>query len=85
MRCAEGGRTVPGFRAEVVDTTGAGDSFWGGFRAAFCESGLPADAVTLDDAERFARMGNAVASLCVRGRGGIPSMPDRAAVEALLP
>lgn len=85
VRCAEGGRTVPGFPAEVVDTTGAGDSFWGGFLAAFCESGLPADAVTLDDAERFARMGNAVASLCVRGRGGIPSMPDRAAVEALLP
>ena len=85
VRCAEGGRTVPGYPAEVVDTTGAGDSFWGGFLAAFCESGLPADAVTLDDAERFARMGNAVASLCVRGRGGIPSMPDRAAVEALLP
>ena len=64
---------------------GCGRLVLGGFLAAFCESGLPADAVTLDDAERFARMGNAVASLCVRGRGGIPSMPGRAAVEALLP
>ena len=82
--CAEGVREVPGFPAEVVDTTGAGDSFWGGFLAAFVESGLAPDAVTLDDAAAFARMGNAVASLCVRGRGGIPSMPARADVEALL-
>lgn len=31
-----------------------------------------------------ARFGNAVASLCVRGRGAIPAMPSRAEVEALL-
>lgn len=82
--CAEGTRAVPGFPAQVVDTTGAGDSFWGGFLAAFLESGRAVDDVTLDDAASFARMGNAVASLCVRGRGGIPSMPARADVEALL-
>ena len=84
VRCADGVREVPGFPAEVVDTTGAGDSFWGGFLAAFVESGLAADAVTVDDAAGFARMGNAVASLCVRGRGGIPSMPAREDVMALL-
>ena len=80
----EGTREVPGFPAEVVDTTGAGDSFWGGFLAAFLESGLTAAQVTLDDAANFARMGNAVASLCVRGRGGIPSMPARETVLELL-
>ena len=45
---------------------------------------LAADAVTVEDAAGFARMGNAVASLCIRGRGGIPSMPAREDVMALL-
>lgn len=84
VACADGARRVEGFPAEVVDTTGAGDSFWGGFLAAFCESGLDASEVGIERACEFARMGNAVASLCVRGRGGIPSMPSRAEVEALL-
>lgn len=80
----EGVREVPGFAAEVADTTGAGDSFWGGFLAAFLECGRAAGEVGLEDAAAFARMGNAVASLCVRGRGGIPSMPARDAVMGLI-
>ena len=40
--------------------------------------------VTAEDAASFARLGNAVASLCVRKRGAIPAMPERADVEALL-
>lgn len=84
VRCADGGAHVDGFAAELVDTTGAGDSFWGGFLAAFCESGLAPAEVGIEQASEFARFGNAVASLCVRGRGAIPSMPSREAVEALL-
>ena len=80
----DGARIVESFRVEAVDTTGAGDSFWGGFLAAFCESGMTPQEVTIDDAAKFARFGNAVASLCVRTRGAIPAMPERSAVEALL-
>jgi fructokinase len=84
VRTAEGGALVPSFPAGVVDTTGAGDSFWGGFLSAFLESKLTPSKVTLEDAKMMARTGNAVASLCVRKRGGIPAMPIRADVEALL-
>lgn len=84
VRCAQGGAYVEGFPTDIVDTTGAGDSFWGGFLTAFCESGVDAADVTLEQACGFARFGNAVASLCVRGRGAIPSMPTRGEVEALL-
>jgi fructokinase len=84
VACADGNATVPSFRVEPVDTTGAGDSFWGGFLCAFLESGKDPEAVTLEDAKGFARFGNAVASLCVRGRGGIPSMPSRNQVDDLL-
>ncbi len=80
----EGGRIVPSFRAVAVDTTGAGDSFWGGFLCALVESEKRPVDVTLEEAAGFVRFGNAVASLCVRGRGGIPSMPSREAVEELL-
>ncbi len=84
VRCADGGAHVDGFVAECVDATGAGDSFWGGFLSAFCESGLASSELTVRRAAEFARMGNAVASLCVRGRGAIPSLPRRPEVDALL-
>ncbi len=84
VACKEGAREVPGFPAEAVDATGAGDSFWGGFLAGFCESGKDAGEVTPDEAASFAHLGNAVASLCVRRRGAIPAIPTRAEVEALL-
>ena len=84
VRTADGGAEVAGFPADAVDATGAGDSFWGGFLAGFCESGKAAGEVTVEDAASFARLGNAVASLCVRRRGAIPAMPERADVEALI-
>ena len=72
----EGSVVVPGFKADMVDTTGAGDSFWGGFLKCLLDSGKrPAD-VTLQEATEFARYGNAVASLCVEKRGAIPAMPS---------
>ena len=84
VACTDGSRTVASFRTEAVDTTGAGDSFWGGFLCALVESGKAPAECGIDDAAGFVRFGNAVASLCVRGRGGIPSMPTRQAVEELL-
>ena len=80
----DGARLVESFRVEAVDTTGAGDSFWGGFIAAYLESGLEPAQIGIDDAAGFARFGNAVASLCVRKRGAIPAMPSRDEVLALL-
>lgn len=72
----EGGAVVPGFTSQVVDTTGAGDSFWGGFLYQLIKSGKRPEEVTLAEAMEFARFGNAVASLCVEKRGGIPAIPS---------
>lgn len=66
---------VPGFRVNVVDTTGAGDAFNGGLAVALAEGRDLPDAIT------FA---NATAALCVTRPGTAPSMPQRAEVEALL-
>ena len=80
----DGSAVVPSFRVDAVDTTGAGDSFWGGFLCAFLDSKKKPEDVTLDDAKNFARFGNAVASLCVRKRGAIPAMPTLEEVEKVL-
>ena len=67
---------VPPFHAgPVVETTGAGDAFNGGFAAALAEGMDPVAAV---------RFGSATAGISVTRAGTAPSMPARAEIDALL-
>ncbi len=67
---------VPAFHAgPVVETTGAGDAFNGGFAVALARGLDPVAA---------ARFGCAVAGISVTRHGTAPSMPTLAEVEALL-
>lgn len=59
----------------VVETTGAGDAFNGGFAVALAEGKGMLDAV---------RMGCATAGISVTRPGTAPSMPARAEIDALL-
>ncbi len=69
---------TPGFRVDVVDTTGAGDVFRGGFIAGWLRGGAGAD---IEDVLRYA---NAVAALKCRALGARAGIPAPAEVEALL-
>lgn len=60
---------------QVVETTGAGDAFNGGFAAALAEDQDPVSAV---------RFGCATAGISVTRPGTAPSMPSRDEIEALL-
>ncbi len=76
LRSDEVAQHVPAFPVSpVLDTTGAGDAFNGGFAVALAE-GRP-----LLEAARF---GAAVAALSVQARGAGAAMPPRAAVDALM-
>jgi ribokinase len=67
---------IPVFSAgQVVDTTGAGDAFNGGFAAALARG---------DNPELAARYGSATAGISVTRPGTAPSMPLRAETETLL-
>jgi len=67
---------VPAFDAgPVLETTGAGDAFNGGFATALAEGMAPLDAV---------RFGCATAGISVTRAGTAPSMPSRAEIDALL-
>ncbi|CAI6007265.1 unnamed protein product, partial [Closterium sp. NIES-64] len=59
----------------VVDTTGAGDTFTAAYAVALLSGSSDADALL------FA---SCAASLCVQKKGAMPSLPDRAAVQALV-
>ena len=65
-----------GKKRKVVDTTGAGDSFWGGILSRFAETGIRPEKITEEEGRDFLRFANAVAGLCVERRGGIPAMPS---------
>ncbi|MBX4956534.1 ribokinase [Rhizobium lentis] len=67
---------VPAFAAgSVIDTTGAGDAFLGGFATAISEGQAPVEAV---------RFGCATAAIAVTRPGTAPAMPSRAEIKALL-
>lgn len=68
--------TVPGYPLPALDTTGAGDAFWGGFLHRMLALGKRPAELTLTDAAECANWGNATATLCVQKRGAIPAMPS---------
>jgi len=73
---ANGSALIPAHRVKVVDTTGAGDAFCGGFAA-----GL----VKFDgDFLAAARFGNTVAALSVTKFGTAPSMPTAREIARFL-
>jgi ribokinase len=68
-------QVVPAFSAgKVIDTTGAGDAFNGGFAVGLSRGLAPVEAV---------RFGCAVAGISVTRSGTAPAMPDLAEAEAL--
>jgi tagatose kinase len=67
--------TIPGFKVQEVDPTGAGDSFCAGFTVAVLEK------MSLEKAGRFA---NAVGALAVTKLGPMEGAPTRQEVESLL-
>ena len=75
---------IAAFRTEAVDTTGAGDSFWGGFLSQFLALNKRIADLEWDEIRKCAVMGNAVAGLCVQKRGGIPSIPRMEEVKEFM-
>ena len=79
--------TKPIYDGPRVDTTGAGDAFWGAFLSSLLKDGvtLPSN-FTESIIEKALIRGNVAGGLCVRSKGAITSLPrseelDRAVTE----
>ena len=84
-RTAQAG--APGVRVEVVDTTGAGDSFAGAFLYCLYKGGVTPDLIPELSAKKlteFLTFANAYSAITVTKRGAIPSYPTGAEFGAWL-
>jgi fructokinase len=82
--CNKGVGKAAAFAAKAVDATGAGDCFTGGVLSQFLQSGKTLEELALKDAQCFAQFACAAASVCVEGKGGIPSIPTMDQVKQRL-
>ena len=67
---------IPTKATTVVDTTGAGDSFLGGFLYKLLFDNAGKLDLSFDKAKEYVAFANSVAGLCVTKRGAIPAMPS---------
>ena len=86
-RCFFDGKTLPcpGIPSDAVDTTGAGDAFWGGFLSTLCEAGVT-DSLMLSENLILSAMkrGCAAGALCVKQKGAMESLPTSEALNNFL-
>lgn len=68
---------------KVVDTTGAGDSFMGGFLYKMAQNKKRPSELTANDITEYATFANKVATICVGRRGAINAMPTLDEVNSL--
>ena len=79
-----GCETVPGLDVPVIDTTGAGDAFWGAFLFFFGKLGKEIGELDFLEIRKMVRFANAAVAICVTKRGAIPAMPSLSEAMALL-
>lgn len=74
---------VPGFKQEnVVDTTGAGDTFCGSVLSYLCDNDI--DSLDEDKLKTMLTYANAAASLVTLKKGALRSMPEKVQIEELV-
>jgi fructokinase len=92
----DGSDTIPGHKVDAVDTTGAGDAFWGAFL--YSVSGLgniggygdiarlgeQIGEISFSRVREIAKFANAAAACCVTKRGAIPAMPKLRDIEKMM-
>lgn len=80
-----GGKYVNSSKSDfVIDTTGAGDSFWGAFLFSILQLKRNIDEISLEQLSKCADFANAAASLCIEKQGAIPAMPDMYSIKLRL-
>ncbi len=73
---------IPSMKVKAVDTTGAGDAFWGGFLSSLLRQGISHKSdITTDKLVTAGKYGAVSGGLCIQKPGGIPALPFREDIE----
>ncbi len=72
------------FPANVVDTTGAGDNFWGTLIFGLLNNGIDVDKISETKLSEIVLMANIAAAMSTEKKGAIPSIPDLDRVKEAL-
>lgn len=86
-KCVWKGKTleVPGLAVNCVDTTGAGDAFWGGFLSCLLQNGVQrAEELTEALLIKAMHYGNIAGWLCVQKKGAMESLPTTEEILRIL-
>jgi len=84
--CCVNGRIIcePAFNVKTIDTTGAGDSFWGALLYQLISNKKDITEYRDDEIHELLRFSNAAGSLTTTEKGAINAMPDRQKILSLL-
>ena len=75
---------IPSFKVNVVDTTGAGDTFLGALLNKVLEQENRLENISETALQESIRFANAAGALCTTGFGAIASMPSEQQIEEFL-
>ena len=76
---------LEGLPGKAVDTTGAGDAFWGAFISSLLEQGVTqVKQLAKPIIEQAMKQGNVAGTLCVKKKGAISSLPTGEEIKAYL-
>lgn len=73
-----------GYKVKAIDTTGAGDGFFGGFLSAFMLSKKTLDTISIAEIESIMKWANVIGALSTTKKGAIPSLPTREEAQEFL-
>ncbi len=68
--------SFPEYPANVADTTGAGDTFWGTLIFGLLNSGANVDEISEESLSEIVLMANIAAAMSTEKKGAIPSIPE---------
>jgi fructokinase len=84
-RYSGGTGKIPTYTVQAIDTTGAGDAFFGGVLYWFSRLTLPEiQKLNQTEFQKIVRFANAMGALTTTKKGAIPSLPSLAAVNQII-
>jgi len=83
-RINKGTGHVASYKVPVIDTTGAGDSFFGSMLYQIIEGNKKLEDITTQEMDQYVAVSNATAALCIQKKGAIPGIPLRLEVNKFM-